>query len=155
VPTGPILAEFWRDVVSLGSAIITIASLIYAIRQIRRAESAATAARSAAVETLENSRRSFQRFAPANAIRFSTEANAYVEGQMWDRAALRVGDLADQAAQLAEREQDWKVVIEELRGWEVTLKRIARGKAKFLPPKWDKTLRSVQMLIDAQHGPFK
>jgi len=155
VPIGPLLSEFWRDVLAVASAIITVLSLLYAILQIRKTKSAAIAAKEAVEKVHEESQRNFQRYALTNALRFMTEAKVHAESRAWDKAALRLGDLADQAAQLAYFDEEWKQLAVELRRWEDTMKRVGSQKANLAPMKWSAFLLRVQLKVDESHGPFR
>lgn len=158
----PLLTDFWRDLTAIASAaitivgfIVTVVSLVYAIRQIRQTKSAAEAAREAATSALAESRRGFQRYAAANAHRFVNEAKIHVENKSWAMAALRLSDLADQAAQLASIEAAWIQLAEELREWEATSRRVAAGELKrFAANKWFEFALRLQAKIDSYYGPF-
>jgi hypothetical protein len=123
------LAEFWNNVIAVGGFIltavgfvVTVLSLIYAIRQIKETKSAATAARDAATAALAESRRYFQRYVAANCHRYVHEVIIHVENKEWHLAALRLDDLADQVAQLSSEDHAWQRFVDELRTWRALLK---------------------------------
>jgi hypothetical protein len=153
----PLLSETWRDVVSLVSLVLsvlglaaTVLGLWYAIDQIRKTKSAAVAAKEAADQALAESRESYNRYAAANAHRLIREAKIHVQSGVagltqsqstgdalthdqrvaWVLAAARLSDLADQVAQLANDDPDWRNFADELREWEGTCQRFDRGEIK-------------------------
>jgi len=150
-----ILTDLWRDVVSILGFIVTTAGLVYAILQIRKTKSAAEAAEAAARSALAESQRNFQRYAAGNAHRFINEAKLHVDRQEWEKAATRLNDLADQAAQLGDVDEDWRQLADELRTWASICTRHAAGsKAKFVRNKWTTFSVRLQAKIDRYHGPF-
>jgi hypothetical protein len=158
----PLLSESWRDIIAIASAVVTVVgfvltviSLVYAIRQIWKTQSAANAAKEAALRALAESQRNYQRYALANALRLLAEAKIYVDGETWDKAMLRLSDLAEQASQLADSDRDWKTFAKELRIWEETSKNISRKGSRFDSKKWGLFLLRLQDKIDSSHGPFK
>jgi hypothetical protein len=150
----PLLTDFWRDLLSLVGFGLTAAGLVYAILQIRKTKSAAEAAEEAAKRVLTESERNFQRYAAANAHRFVNEAKMHVNSQEWEKAATRLNDLADQAAQLAYTDEDWRQLADDLRTWAATCMKHARGKAKFPMNNWVAFSVRLQRKIDHYHGPF-
>jgi hypothetical protein len=128
---------------------------LYTIRQIRETKSAAAAARDAANETLAESRRSYQRYAASVAYRLVSEAKIHVDNKAWGQAALRLGDLADQALQLASADPGWGELADELRKWEADFRRISLGYKKGIAAtKWNEFLVRLHREIARYHGPF-
>jgi hypothetical protein len=150
-----LLTDFWRDVVSLVGFLMTAAGLVYAILQIRKTKSAAEAAGEAARRALLESRLSFQRYAAGNAHRFANEAKMHVDRQEWDKAATRLNDLADQVAQLAHLNEEWRQLTDNLRNWAATCTRHAAGvKTRFAKNKWVEFAVVLQGKLDHYYGPF-
>jgi uncharacterized membrane protein len=153
--TSPLMSEGWRDAVSIASLVATVAGLWYAIVQIRRAKSAANAAKEAADKALAESRRNYHRYAVANAHRFIKEAKIHVENKTWILAAFRLNDLADQVAQLASEDPEWRQLADNLRKWEAACQDQDRGlKKTFAVLKWGEFTRRLQAKIDVWSGPF-
>jgi len=135
--------------------VLTVASLWYAIVQLRKTASVAEAAKVAAEQTLTESRRGFQRYALAIVLRYVNELRLYVERKDWSQAAIRASDLADQAAQLANLAQDWQRFAPELRGWAADFARFASGTVpKYSTKKWKDLVQQLQGILDVSHGPF-
>jgi hypothetical protein len=158
----PLLSDGWRDVISIASLILsvlglaaTVVGLWYAIDQIRKTKSAADAAKEAADEALTESRESYNRYTAANAHRLLKEVKIHVQGEVWILAAVRLADLADQVAQLANEDPEWKPFADELREWEAACQRRARGvKKRFAVDKWGEFTRRLQAQMDSWSGPF-
>jgi hypothetical protein len=149
------LSEFWRDIVSISSAIITVLGFYYAIRQIWMTQSAAAAALKAANQAVSESRRSFERYTIANALRYFAEAKLYINDSSWEKASLRLSDLAEQTAQLAAMDPEWKNLTHELRQWSDTISRIPSQRIRFARKKWSLFAIKLQGKIDERHGPFE
>lgn len=157
------LSDHQRDAISLFGALGTIATLVglyIAYIQLKRVRNAAERAQQAANEAAENSRRQFSRYTISNAHRFMHEATIYVDASAWKLAAIRLDDLADQAAQVAQAlgqtDPEWEESVNDLRSWSAAFRRIDSGK-KFAPSqrnKWDEFAPTMQKRIDAYHGPF-
>jgi hypothetical protein len=154
MPEKALLNEFWRDVVSGSSAVITIVGFYYAIRQIWMTQSAAAAAMQAANRAVTESRRSFERYTLANALRYFAEAKLYINDSLWDKAGLRLSDLAEQTAQLAGADAEWKELTLELRQWSEALARLSTPSTRFARKKWSLFAIKLQSKIDERHGPF-
>lgn len=156
MPSSPVMNDFWRDVVSIGSAVVTVIGLIYAIRQIWKTQSAAEAARESADRAFAESRSQFQRYALTNALRFVAEVKLHVGSRAWELASIRTSDLAEQVSQLSETEPEWEPIAQDLRKWETEFGRLASGTLKRLRSSARHDfLNALQGKIDKQHGPFK
>jgi hypothetical protein len=149
----PLLSEAWRDIIAVGSLIVTVIGFWLAIWQIRKTKSAALAAQDAANRSFEESRNHFQRYVISCSTRFLAESKLYASNESWDKAGLRLGDLADQVAQLTDTDQSWSAFLIELRQWETTFKSMPRG--KFAIRKWTGFLERLQSKVDSHHGPYK
>ncbi len=135
--------------------VLTLLSLWYAIVQVRKTASAAEAARSAAEATLIESRRTFQRYELAQVLRYMNEARLHVEARDWPRAAIRLSDLGDRAAQLANLSPEWPQLAHELRRWADDFSRFVPGATpKYPTRKWKELLQRLQVILDVSHGPF-
>jgi hypothetical protein len=161
MPQKALLSEYGRDIVSISSAVITIVgfgltvvSLIYAIRQIWKTQSAADAALKAANQAVTESRQSFERYTLANALRYFAEAKLYINDSLWDKASLRLNDLSEQTAQLSSVDPEWKALTVELRKWSNTLAQLSARGSRFSHRKWSDFTIRFQGKIDEQHGPF-
>jgi hypothetical protein len=161
MPQTALLNEFWRDVVSISSTaitvvgfVLTVVSLIYAIRQIWKTQSAADAALKAANQAVIESRQSFERYTLANALRYFAEAKLYINDSLWDKASLRLNDLSEQTAQLATVDAEWKALTLELRLWSNTLAQLSTRNSRFAGRKWSDFSIRLQGKIDERHGPF-
>ncbi len=149
------LTDVWRDLIALASAVLTVAGLVYAILQIRKTQSAAMAAKAAAEQARAESHRSFLAYAAANAHRFINETKLHVDHERWEMAAVRMNDLADQAARLVATDPEWTAFADELRKWAHTCTRHAAGELKkFAKPKWITFSVRLQARIDGHFGPF-
>src|SRR4051794_30158637 len=124
------LSDVWRDIISIGGFLLTIAGLLYTMRQVWLAKSAAEAAKNAADRTLDESRKSFQRYIAANAHRFINEAKMSIENEQWAAAAMRLRDLADQLAQLTGLSLALEQLRTAARRWAEDCSRRASGKLK-------------------------
>ncbi|MEX2187345.1 MAG: hypothetical protein WD875_11140 [Pirellulales bacterium] len=83
----------------------------------------------------------------------------FVDGEAWDRAALRFEDLAEQLSQLVtvSHENDSTVRSDDIgaaRQWAITCRRMTFRKSKFARTKFDDYLRLLHGTIDAFCGPF-
>jgi hypothetical protein len=155
----PLLSEAWRDILTIVSLVITAAGflgtvvgLVYAIRQIKQTKTAALAAKEASDRALADSRKGFHHYTAANAHRFVNEAKIHVGNESWAMAAMRLGDLADQLAQLG---AEWKELVAKLREWDAACTRRANGSRKsFALDKWSDFAVHLQERIDGYYGPF-
>jgi hypothetical protein len=155
MPQRALLSEFWRDIVSISSAVITTVGFIITIVQIRKTRSSAEAARKAASEAVSESRKSFERYALSNAFRYLAETKLHVGNRHWSPASLRLNDLAEQTGQLAALDPgEWKELTIELRRWSDTIARLPDANPKFAHLKWAEFVRRLQEKIDERHGPF-
>ena len=157
----PVLTDYSRDLLSIASIVIsivgfalTVLSLLYAIQQIRMTKTAAEAAEEAAKKTLLESEYLFTRFAAANSLRFLAEVRLFVDSKSWGFAALRLGDLRDQVAQLAKLDKDCESLVVGLRRWETTLRELSREEGIFSERKWLLFAVRLQNKIDQLHTPF-
>jgi hypothetical protein len=150
-----LLTDFWRDVITIIGFVFTTAGLVYAILQIRKTKSVAEAAEEAAKRAVVESQRNFQRYAAGNAHRYINEVKSYVDRQDWEKAAIRLSDLADQAVQLVHSDEEWRELADKLRNWAATCSRHASGsKSKFAKNKWTAFSVRLQRKIDNYYGPF-
>lgn len=156
------LSETWGNFIAIAGFVLTLvgfiatlASLFYAIRQIRETKSAAVAAQEAAAQAVAEGRRSFERYAAANAHRLITLAKDHIGRTEWQMAAVRANDLADHVAQLAVADLEWRQHVDDLRTWEAMFVRLARGDLKrFDSGKWIEFSLRLQRKIDSLHAVF-
>lgn len=149
----------WRDIMNLAGFAITIASLWLAIFQIRKTATVAEAARKAAERMLSQNRDQFRQYVAANLRRFLSELRMFVDGQCWDRAAMRFDDLAEQLSQMALVSDGLNAgmyadVATAARQWSVACRRTSAGKSRFVRSKFDNYLRRLHGAIDSVCGPF-
>jgi hypothetical protein len=149
----------WRDVINLVGFSITIASLWLAFRQIRKTTTAAEAARDAAERMLRQNREQYRRYVASNLRRYLAELRMLVDREVWDRAASRFDDLAEQLSQLgaASRESDLAASAEATtaaRQWAITCRRMIFRKSRFARTKFDNYIQQLHGTIDAYCGPF-
>lgn len=150
------LSDFWRDFIALFGLALTMIALVYAIIQIRMTKSAAKAAEDAAKKTLNENQLSFLRFMASNANRYFNETKTHIDNQEWEKAALRLNDVADQVAQLAALDPEWLRFVEELRIWSAKCRRLAKRElTRFTKSKWLSFHVLLQSRIDSCHGPFR
>jgi hypothetical protein len=149
----PLLSEAWRDIMAVGSLVVTVVGFVLAIWQIRKTKSAALAARDAARHAYGENRDDFQRYVLACGMRFWTEAKIHVEAERWDLATIRLRDLADQVSQLADSDPAWRDILAELRRLDTTIG--ANPMPKFSGKKWSMLMERLQTKIDAHYGPYK
>lgn len=149
------LSDVCRDIISIGGFLLTFAGLLYTIRQVWLAKTAAEAAKEAADQSLSESRKGFLRYIAANAHRYINEAKRSVESRQWTQAALRLNDLADQLAQLSTLSPSFKRQVAGVRKWEHKCSQLAAGGSEPLGiEKWKSFCVSLQKAIDKVHGPF-
>jgi hypothetical protein len=149
----PLLSESWRDIISLGSLVVTVVGFVLAFWQIRKTKSAADAARDAAIRAYDENRGLYRRFVLSCATRFLVEARFYADSEHWDRASLRLRDVGDQVSQLLDADPDWQDLLAELRRLDAALG--ANPKPKFTGKRWVTLIERLQAKIDSHHGPFK
>lgn len=146
---------------TLFGAIGTVATLIglwLTYRQSKEAQSAAQAARAAAEKAELECRRQSTAFFAASAHRILREAKMHVQHLNWEAAVMRVGDLADQLAQLENAlgvDAHQATLVSDARGWESTFSRIASGEIKFTRAsqiKWRKSSDEIAAKIDRHHA---
>ena len=145
--------------VSLGLTIVgfllTVIGLCYAIAQIRKTESAAQAAKKAALDAIQEARRGFQKFAVAFAHRFLNEVKIHLRNQHFDRAALRLDDLATHLAQLSSPEEKWLSLQKKVRVWANSCNQRAKDEtSEFAEKKLSDFLLKLESEIDRLFGPF-
>jgi hypothetical protein len=143
-------------VITVVGTAVTIAGLVYAVKQIRKTQSAAEAARVAVMDTLAETRKEYQRYAGANAHRYFGEVRSHVDHKEWEAAARRVDDLADVLAQLVSLDAKWTSWVVELRKWAGSFKKaIPSGQlSKHMAGKWRTFRIKLQGIIDTTYGPF-
>src|SRR5437870_63369 len=96
-----------RDIVNVVGFGLTFVGLFVAWRQLRKTQSAASAAETAAKRAVEENRFAYLKFAAALAHRNLHEAKIHVDNKTWVKAALRTNDLAEQLAQLEALDKTW------------------------------------------------
>jgi hypothetical protein len=152
----PFLDDGWRDIISVGSFLVTIVGFVVAFIQLHKAKSAIDAAQEATQKTLLETQQRYQRHIVSIADRFFSEVKMLVGKSIWDRASIRIGDVADQFAQAIDFDEEWAVLVNELRMWEQALSKLSiNPNARFASRKWADFIVRIQQKIDQYHGPFK
>ncbi len=156
MPSQPLFTEFWSDLLSVASVLIGLIGFCYTILQLWKTKIAADAARDAADKAVTESQKLFQRYALENAFRFLAETKIHVDHSSWDKASMRLSDVAEQVAQLAQIDPDWEQLTSELREWEATLRRMAgTSRSRFATTKWRDFMARLHRKVDETRGPFK
>ncbi len=149
------LSDVWRGIISIGGFLLTFAGLLYTARQVWLAKDAAEAAKHAANQMLDESRKSFRRYAASNAHRFVNEAKVFIESAEWGFAAMRLSDLADQLGQLGALSLSAGQSAADARKWSGTCGRLASGQLSRFPAlRWIDFCVGLQSVLDSLHSPF-
>lgn len=164
MPADGLLSNFARDLIGIAGLIGTVATLIglwIAVRQIRQTKRIAEASQEAITTTLGQARTAFGQYVMSTSRRLLSEAKIFVDEKNWSRAALRLGDLAEQAAQLAHSvpadDADWAELAKEFRQWEGTCRKLEAKEVELAPnltAKWHRFSRDAAGQFDRHHGPF-
>jgi hypothetical protein len=91
----------------------------------------------------------------ANALRYFAEAQLYIHHSLWEKASLKLNDLAEQTTQLATDDNEWKELTSELRRWSEKLARVSSNRTRHSHRQWSRFASEVQSKIDERHGPFR
>src|SRR6185437_12777948 len=156
IPAAGFLTDFWRDVLNLAGFL----GVIIAIVQITRTKGVADASREASSKALEQARLAFWQYSLATVQRLLSEAKSFVDASNWQGAALRTGDLAELAAQMAQSDDSaekakWGSLATEFRGWESTWRQTRVGvAAPNVLNKWHKFSMAASVQCDSHHRPF-
>ena len=134
MPPGGFLPDSWRDLIAITSLIGTLgtlAALVFAVVQVRRTRRIAQVTQDTMDTVLAQARSAVSQYAMSTGRRQLSEAKLFFDTKNWSAAALRMGDLAEQAAQLAQSfssdRQNWKDLGSMFRNWEATCRRLDRG----------------------------
>jgi hypothetical protein len=150
-----LVTDLQRDWISIAGFLVTLLGFIYAIRQIRMTKTAAEAARDAAQKAVEEGHALIQRFAASNAHRFIHESRNFIQQEQWDKAALRLRDLADQMAQLAFLNEELRSFVDKIREFANFCDKKESGvKEPFRINKWNEFVVVLQAKLDTLHKPF-
>jgi hypothetical protein len=84
------LSDIWRDIISIGGFLLTFAGLLYTMRQVWLAKSAAEAAKDAAEKALAESLQKYRHYTASLAHRFINEARSSIENAQWSLATIRL-----------------------------------------------------------------
>ena len=144
------LNDLVRDIIAIAGLVVTFVGFYLAITQIWKTTSAAKAAEEAARLALEESQRSFRKFAALFAHRFVNEVKLHIQNEDWSKAAMRAGDLADQMAQIDNQS------VEKLRALSTSFTRLAAGQSERKSTrKWIELLTAVESQVDFFIRPFE
>ena len=155
MPHKPLLNDMARDIISLVSLVVSLVGFGVTIWQLRKTRSAADAAKRSAELALEESRNKFRKYVFANVLRLLSEARLHGENRVWERAAVRLNDLADQVSQLSDADEEWAELLSRLRAWNEVLLDPTRRDKPATQKKWAELITRVQSKIDREHGPFR
>jgi hypothetical protein len=158
------LDNWWRDLIAVVGVVGTMATLIallISIWQIIRTRRASEATKHATSETLEKIRRQLSRYTAANLTRHLNEAQNAFDSQDWKMVVVRLGDLAEQAAQVLAQSDgsgtDWGQVASELRKWQNTIRTIGSSERKLAQSqltKWNDFTQRTASQLDRLNLPF-
>lgn len=160
MPHQAFLSPFGQDIIAVSGVagfVLTAIGVFLAWRQMRMTTSAAQAATEAAVAALDESRAQYNRYVISQASRILTEVGVYVKISAWDKAGLRVSDLAELLLQVAGDDSVWSELASRLQRMEKIFDRVEKGNAQFTPSvegKWHKMERELRMEIAEHYGPF-
>jgi hypothetical protein len=141
----PFLNPFWRDVwavVGGAGVLATLIGLWLTWRQLRKTQTAASAAADAALQ----SRQAYDRLLLALAHRATSEAKLTVVQRNWVAASLKATDLADLLSQLSEQDEELLGLSAAMREAGHVFARIEQGTISFhgLRKKWPNDLAAVE-----------
>ena len=156
------LAEFWNDIVGIGGFVVGalgllvgIVGFLYTIRQVKKTQTAAEAARKAASDALAESKVSFQRYITASANRALGELRLLVEYERWEPAAFRADDLAELLAQFVDGSQVIVDSTEWLRDSASIFCKKAKGESAAFPKnQWVESMKRLHAYLDRVRAPF-
>jgi hypothetical protein len=157
----PLLSESWRDIIAIASAVVTVVGFVLTVSHwFTRSANHEDAI---CGECGEGSRApspggkpaELPALRPRECIKTPGRSENFVDGEIWDKAMLRLSDLAEQASQLADADRAWKTFATDLRIWEETMKNISRKGSRFDSKKWGQFLLRLQDKIDSSHGPSR
>lgn len=147
---------FWREFGSYLSILYTILGLGYTIYQVTLSEAAARAAEQAAKQARAESQRRLILFTTNSVHRLIGLVESDLNRSEWGKAAIRLDDLADQAAQLGNFVGDWSELVHGLREASSVCRALENYHArKPFREKWNRLLRDVKARLDAHLGPFQ
>jgi hypothetical protein len=148
--------ESWRDVFTISGFGLTFVGFAITLIQLRKTQSAANAAERAAKRSLEESRFAFHKFTIALGHRYIHEAKIHVDNKAWEKAAIRLSDLADQLNQLASLDQTWTELASELHGWTVACNELKSNERTRFPRRknWLEFCSRLEAKLTQLLGPF-
>lgn len=157
------LSNGWRDCLAVFGVIGTLASIagvIYAIVQIKKTKAVADAIKTVTTNMRSATKEDYHRYVVSNAVRCIGEAKAFVEGELWLQASLRLIDIAHQLTQLANVVHDdatgstWSALTEELHRWSANCQTVALKKQRFQTRKWTDFILNLEKTLHRYYGPF-
>lgn len=158
------LNDGWRDCLAVFGVIGTLASIagvIYAIVQIKKTKAVADAIKTVTTNMRTATKEDYHRYVVSNAVRCIGEAKAFVEGECWLQASLRLTDIAHQLSQLANivhddtaARQTWLRLSEDLHQWSANCQKVASTKQRFQTRKWTSFVLDLEKTLHRFYGPF-
>ena len=153
-PDNGFVPNTWRDVLTIAGLTLTLLGLAYTIYQVRRATSAADAAKNAAEATRAEARDRFRLFTGVALQGMAQEAIAYIEDEQWGKATLRLDDLAEEVSRLGD-DSEWDSLAGGLRDAANECRGLDSGRyTKKMYPKWQQLLKDLRAKLSSRFGPF-
>jgi hypothetical protein len=149
-------SDTWRDFVAWFSLFLTFLGFGYTVYQVTLIESAARAARDAANQAREESRRRLLQFTAASVHQLINAVSDNLERREWGKAVIRLNHLADQAAQIGGQEAGWADLVRGLR--EAAAECLALESERHVRPmhtKWLTLLTDLRARLDTFFGPLR
>lgn len=150
-----VASDAWRDFAAWFSLFLTFLGFGYTVYQVTLIESATRAARDAANQAREESRRRLLQFTAASVHQLINAVSDDLERREWGKAVIRLNYLADHAAQIGGQESGWAELVRGLRkaGAEcLALESERHGKPTHT--KWLALLTTLRARLDAFYGPL-
>jgi hypothetical protein len=124
------LTEGWSDLIAITGLVVTVAGFAVTLYQLRKTQSAAEAARTAAEGAFAEGRRHLRTIVTTSTHRFVNELRGLADRGQWEPACRRANNLADQLALMPADDAAITSFINELREWGQRFARLATGQLK-------------------------
>jgi hypothetical protein len=151
----------WIAVIGVLGTLATLVALAITIVQIRRTRRVSEETQRAANETLETVRRQLTRYTAGILLRHLNEAQDAFSRQDWKLVVVRLGDLAEQAAQVLAQsdksETDWGRVAFDLRTWQNSVRAFETGRTQCPQSqltKWNRFTQDLATQLDRLNLPI-
>lgn len=148
------LTAAWADFFTVGGFVVAVIGFGYTIYQVRKAKSAAEAAREATTEVRSRVRAVFWQQLLAQILRMISEVRREVQLARWEAASIRTNDLADLLVELQSLREQLQDLINRLREFAQDMAEKAnRPSRRFSLTNWNEFLLGLQREIDRLRGP--